>query len=157
MVWRLITFAYFSINVNVDKKIVNIIWKRHFFHGNVWIPLRIRLFHKGQMNNDLALVRVTAWNWTGDKPLPVSMLTNFVEQFLMNYEEISFNWLSGNEPLVWSLLQRSLLQKFGVYLSFLFNHFLPSINERWKVYILCVNRIIFSDAKLRNMTQLHST
>ena len=40
------------------------------------------LFLKVQIDNKSALVQVMAWRWTGDKPLPEPMLTQFTDAYM---------------------------------------------------------------------------
>ena len=48
---------------------------------NFFITIRISLKFvlKGPIHNKAALVQVMAWRWTGDKPLPEPMLTQFTD------------------------------------------------------------------------------
>ena len=49
-----------------------------FLNGNVWIPIKMSLkfVPKGPINNILALVQITAWCRTGDKPLSEPMIVS---------------------------------------------------------------------------------
>ena len=56
---------------------------RHYFQmhlsENIWISIKISLTFvpKGPIDHKSALVEVMAWHWTGDKPLPGTMMTRF--------------------------------------------------------------------------------
>ena len=54
------------------------IFKRIFFHENVWISIKISLkfVPKGPINNYPALVQIMAWRRSGDKPLSEPMMVN---------------------------------------------------------------------------------
>ena len=51
---------------------------------NVWISITISLkfVPKGPIDYKSALVQVMAWHWTGEKPLPESMLTLFTDAYI---------------------------------------------------------------------------
>ena len=42
----------------------------------------LKFVPKGPINNKPALVQVMAWRWTGDKPLPELMLTQFTDAYM---------------------------------------------------------------------------
>ena len=59
-------------------------YRRHFqiyLNESVWIPIPISLkfVPKGPIDYNSALVQVVAWHRTGEKPLPLSMLTQFTD------------------------------------------------------------------------------
>ena len=52
----------------------------------VWIPITISLkfVPKAPIDYKSALVQVMAWNRTGEKPLPESMLTQFTDAYIQH-------------------------------------------------------------------------
>ena len=60
------------------------IFKCIFLNENVRISIKISLkfVPKGPIGNKSALVQVMAWRWTGDKPLPAPMLTQFIDAYM---------------------------------------------------------------------------
>ena len=62
------------------------IFKYIFVIENVRISIRISLkfVRKSPIDNKSALVQVMAWCWTGNKPLPESMLTQFSDAYMMH-------------------------------------------------------------------------
>ena len=50
----------------------------------VLIPILLKFVPKGPMDNLSALVEVMAWRWTGDKPLPELMLTQFTDAYMLH-------------------------------------------------------------------------
>ena len=67
------------------------IFNRIFLSENVWISIKISLkfVFKGSIDNKPALVQVTAWHWTGDKPLSEPMLTQLIEAYMQHQREMS--------------------------------------------------------------------
>ena len=63
------------------RHVADNIFNRIFLNENVSISIQISLKFvcKGQVDNKSALVQVMAWRWTGDKPLPKFMLTQFTD------------------------------------------------------------------------------
>ena len=59
-------------------KITDDIFKS-IFNESVWISITIsqKFIPKDPIDYKSALVQVMAWYWTGEKPLPESMLTQF--------------------------------------------------------------------------------
>ena len=60
------------------------IFKHIFLNENVRISIQILLkfvLH-GPMYNKAALIQVMAWYWTGYKPLPEPMLTQFTDAYM---------------------------------------------------------------------------
>ena len=57
------------------------IFKCIFLNENVRISIQISLkfVPKGSIDNKSALVQVTAWRRTGDKPLPEAMVIQFTD------------------------------------------------------------------------------
>ena len=55
-----------------------------FLNDNNKIPIQISLKFVPRYLNDnkAALVQVIAWRWTGDKPLPEPMLTQFTDAYM---------------------------------------------------------------------------
>ena len=48
----------------------------------IFIQILLKIVPKGSIENKSALVQVMAWNWTGDKPLPKPMLTQFSDEYM---------------------------------------------------------------------------
>ena len=46
------------------------------------IPISLKFIPRSPIDNKPALVQVMAWSWTGDKPLPEPMLTQFTEVYM---------------------------------------------------------------------------
>ena len=55
----------------------------------IFIQISLKFVPKGQIDNKSALVQVMAWRWTGDKPLPAPMLTQFTDAFMRHLGEMS--------------------------------------------------------------------
>ena len=57
------------------------IFKRIFLYENVRIPIQssLKFVPKGSIDDKPALFQVIAWHWTGNKPLPEPMLTQFTD------------------------------------------------------------------------------
>ena len=66
--------------VNLADDIFNCI----FVNVNVWISIKISLkfVPYGPINNKPALFQVMAWRQKGDKPLPETMLTQFIDAYM---------------------------------------------------------------------------
>ena len=70
--------------------------RRHFqsifLHENIRISIQIsqKLVPRGSNDNKSALVQVMAWCWTGDKPLPEQMLTQFTDAYMWHWGEMSY-------------------------------------------------------------------
>ena len=47
---------------------------------SIWISLKF--VPKGPIDNKAALVQVMAWRWTGNKPLPEPVLTQFTDAYM---------------------------------------------------------------------------
>ena len=60
------------------------IFKTIFFNENIGILIEISLkfVPSISIDNKSALVQVMAWRRTGDKPLPESMLTQFIDAYM---------------------------------------------------------------------------
>ena len=60
-----------------DDKCINL-------NENYRIPIRISLkfIPRSPIDNKSASVEVVAWRWTGDKPLPEAMLTQFIDAYM---------------------------------------------------------------------------
>ena len=58
------------------------IFKIIFLNENGRIPIQIslRFVPKSPIDNKPALIQVMAWRRTGDKPLPESMITQFIDE-----------------------------------------------------------------------------
>ena len=61
-----------------------------FLNENGRIPIRISLkfVPRSPIDNKPALVQVMAWRWTGDKPLPITMLTQFTDAYTRHLGEM---------------------------------------------------------------------
>ena len=64
-------------------KIADDIFKS-IFNESVWISITISLkfVPQGPIDYKSALVQVMAWHRTGEKPLPESMLTEFIDAYI---------------------------------------------------------------------------
>ena len=62
-------------------------FKCTFLNENDRIPIRISLkfVPRSPVDNKAALVQVMAWRWTGDKPLPEPMLTQFTGAYMRHW------------------------------------------------------------------------
>ena len=60
------------------------IFKHIFFNENVKISIQISLKFapNSPIDNKSAVVQVMAWRWTGNKPLPEQMLTQFIDAYM---------------------------------------------------------------------------
>ena len=67
------------------------IFKCIFLNENDRIPIQISLkfVPRSPIDNKLALVQVMAWCWTGDKPLPEPMLTQFTDMYMWHQGEMN--------------------------------------------------------------------
>ena len=61
-------------------------FKCTFLNKNDRIPIRVSLefISRSPIDNKLALVQVMAWSWTGNKPLPEPMLTQFTDVYMQH-------------------------------------------------------------------------
>ena len=59
------------------------IFKCIFLNENVriFIQISLKFVPKGSIDNKPALVQVLVWRWTGDKPLPEPMLTQYINAY----------------------------------------------------------------------------
>ena len=66
-------------------KITDDIFKS-IFNESVWISITIslKIIPNGPIDYKSALVQVMAWHWTGEKPLPESMLTQFTDAYIQH-------------------------------------------------------------------------
>ena len=73
--------------------LANDIFKRIFLGENIPISIQISLkfVHRGSIDNKPALVQVMAWHWTGDKPLPEPMMTQFTDAYRGWWVKVSVN------------------------------------------------------------------
>ena len=55
----------------------------------ILVQIALKFAPKGPIGNDVALVQVMAWRWTGDKPLPEPMLTQFTYAYMRHLGEMS--------------------------------------------------------------------
>ena len=53
------------------------------------IPISLKFVPKSPTDNKAALVQVMAWRWTGDKPLPETVLTQFTDAYIRHLGEMS--------------------------------------------------------------------
>ena len=51
-------------------------------NDNIPIQLSLKLVPRSPIDNESALVQVMAWRWTGDKPLPEPMMTQFTDAYM---------------------------------------------------------------------------
>ena len=60
------------------------IFKCIFFNENdgVSIQIALKFVPRNPIGNTPALVQVIAWHWTGDKPLPEPMMTQFTDAYM---------------------------------------------------------------------------
>ena len=67
------------------------IFKWIFLDGNGRIPIQISLYlvSRSPIDKKPALVQVMAWRWTGDKPLPEPMMTQFTDAYMRHQGEMS--------------------------------------------------------------------
>ena len=59
-------------------------FKCTFLNENDRIPIRfsLKFVPMSPIDNKLVLVQVMAWRWTGDKPLPEPVLTQFTDAYM---------------------------------------------------------------------------
>ena len=50
--------------------------------GRILIQIPLEYVPKSPIDNKPALVHVMAWCWTGDKPLPEPMMTQFTDAYM---------------------------------------------------------------------------
>ena len=81
------------------------IFKWIFLNENSRIPIQISLkfVPKSPIDNKSALVQVMAWCWTGDKPLPEPMMTQFNDAYMWHQGEMSKD-IQINNVILSSLL-----------------------------------------------------
>ena len=67
------------------------ILKCNFINENVLISITISLnfVPKGSIHNKPSLVQVMAWRWTGSKPLPEQMITQFNDAYICHLASMS--------------------------------------------------------------------
>ena len=53
------------------------------------IKISLKFVPKGPLGNKSALVWVMTWRWTGYKPLPEPMLTQFIDAYMRHSGEMS--------------------------------------------------------------------
>ena len=60
------------------------ILKLIFFNENdsIAIQISLKFVPRSPIDNNPALVQVVAWHWTGDKPLPEPMMTQFTNAYM---------------------------------------------------------------------------
>ena len=71
-------------------------WKVSYFDTNF---TSYNFVPKGPTDNKSVLVLKMAWHWTGDKPLPEPMLTQFTDPYMWHHGEMSW-WLQHITSLV---------------------------------------------------------
>ena len=74
-----------------DCHFAGAIFKCIFMNGRfcIFIQITLKFVPKGQIDNRPALVQVMAWRRTGDKPLPGSMVTQFINAYMLHQGEMS--------------------------------------------------------------------
>ena len=67
------------------------IFKWIFLNENdkIRIQISLKFVPMSPIDNKPALVRVMAWRWTGDKPLPEPMMTQFTDAYTWHQGEMS--------------------------------------------------------------------
>ena len=62
-----------------------------FLNENDRIPIQISLKYvpRSSIHNKPALGQVMAWRWTGNKPLPEPMMTQFIDAYMRHQGEMS--------------------------------------------------------------------
>ena len=58
-------------------------------NGSVSIKIQLTLIPNGIIDNTSALVQVMGWHWTGDKPLPEPMMTQFSDPYMRHPASMS--------------------------------------------------------------------
>ena len=86
LVWTVLIFIQFnssSLGQN-GHHFADDIFKCIFINEKFCISIQIlqKFVPNGPINNKSALVQVMTWRWTGDKPLPETMLTHFIEAYM---------------------------------------------------------------------------
>ena len=84
---RLVTLVVMLTHLSLDKMadtFADDIFKWISLNENVRISMQISLkfVPRGSNDNKSALVWVMAWHWTGDKPIPEQMLTQFIDAYM---------------------------------------------------------------------------
>ena len=51
-------------------------------NGRILIQISLKFVPKHPIHNKPALVTVMAWRWSGDKPLPGLMMTQFIDAYM---------------------------------------------------------------------------
>ena len=66
------------------------IFKRIFMYAKSVISIlsSLKFVSKGPVDNKAALVQVMSWRWTGDRPLPQTMLIQFTDVYMRQYGEM---------------------------------------------------------------------
>ena len=60
---------------------------KHFFMNEkfcITISNSLEFVPKGAVDNKAALGQVAAWRWTGNKPLPEPMMTQFIDAYMQH-------------------------------------------------------------------------
>ena len=81
-------------HLSLDKMaaiVADYILKSFFLNENDRIPIKISLkfIPRSPIDNNQTLVWVMAWCWTGDKPLPESMMIQFTDTYMWHKGEMS--------------------------------------------------------------------
>ena len=84
------TFNAYMDSVNsfpldkIGRHLADDIFKCIFLNENdrTQIQLSMKYVPRSPINNEPALVKVMAWRWTGDKPLPEPMMTQFDDAYM---------------------------------------------------------------------------
>ena len=65
----------------------------------------------GPIDNKPALAKLMAWRWTGDKPLPEPLMTQFIDAYvalganeLIEYEKVTGHTIHGLSDPKWLFL-----------------------------------------------------
>ena len=51
-------------------------------NDRISIQISLKFVPRNPVDNTAALIQVMAWRWTGDKPLPEPMLTQFTDTYM---------------------------------------------------------------------------
>ena len=67
------------------------IFKCNFLNESVWIPIKssLKFVPQGPVKNIPALVQITFWCWTGERPLSEPMMTHFSDAYMRHSASMS--------------------------------------------------------------------
>ena len=91
---KIYPYTFYSTHLPLD--IIAAILADDIFKGiflnetdKIQIQISLKLVPRSPINNKSALARVMAWRWTGDKPLPEPMMTQFTDAYMQHQGEMS--------------------------------------------------------------------